>query len=192
MRALGKSPLYLCHTQLMADFIAITHANNYWSSSRSTGFFSLGATVLVFELIGSPLTSHLMKSDTWLPIFIGLSLYVPVLIGAICLPETLGVTQEEAKPTWVQSTSASINDTEQHDSEREQHTRRYSWVRKTGVGLTRRWSLASSIIQDNATVSLLLLTFLCTVLGNEAHEMLLQFARRRFGWSWSQVSTLPR
>lgn len=155
------------------------------SPRRSTGFFSLGATVLIFELIGSPLTSHLMKSDTWLPIFIGLSLYIPILIGALCLPETLGVSQVELKPTWMQSTDASVRDSEQH-------TRRFSWMRNSGKGLTRRWSSASSIIQENTTVSLLLLTFLCTVLGNEAHEMLLQFARRRFGWSWSQVSSLHR
>lgn len=146
----------------------------------------------MFELIGSPLTSHLMKTDTWLPILIGLSLYIPIFIGALCLPETLGVTKEEVKPTWEQSPSAIISDSEEHGSDREQHTRRFSWVRKSGAGLTRRWSSAKSIIGDNATVSLLLLTFLCTVLGNEAHEMLLQFARRRFGWSWSQVSSLRR
>lgn len=158
------------------------------SSRRSTGFFSLGATVLIFELIGSPLTSHLMKSDMWLPILIGLSLYIPIIIGALCLPETLGVSQVESKPNWMQSTDASVSDS----GVREQQTRRFSWVPKSGDALTRKWSSASSVIHENTTVSLLLLTFLCTVLGNEAHEMLLQFARRRFGWSWSQVSPLHR
>lgn len=148
--------------------------------------------MLVFELIGSPLTSYLMSIDTWLPIFVGLSLYIPILIGASCLPETLGVSQTEQKPAWVRPTGPNMSGSERHDLEREQQTRRHSWIRKFGAGLARRWFNASSIIRDNAQVSLLLLTFLITVLGNEAQDMLLQFARRRFGWSWSQVSPFGR
>lgn len=129
-----------------------------------------------------------MRIDTWLPIFVGLSLYIPVLIGALWLPETFGVSQSKQKPKWVRTTGPSIISSGQQHVEREQQTRRLSWIRRTSAGLCRRWSTAKLVIRENATVSLLLLTFLITVLGNESSDLLLQFARRRFGWSWSQVS----
>lgn len=147
--------------------------------------------MLIFELIGSPLIPVLMKIDTWLPIFIGLSLYMPILICALCLPETLGVEQPpELKPTWAHPPGVRMSRSEQAPSEIEHQTGIFSWLRKSSAGCSKGWYTTSLVIQENASVSLLLLTFLLTVLGNEAHDTLLQFARRRFGWSWSEVSPL--
>lgn len=150
--------------------------------------------MLIFELIGSPVVFFLMKINTWLPILTGLSMYIPILLCALCLPETLGVDQPERKPAWLQSTGSNMGGSQQQyglETEQQAH-QQFSWMRKSWVGLLQRWSPASLVIRDNSAVFLLLFTFLTTVLGNAAHETLLQFARRRFGWSWSQVSSLER
>lgn len=138
----------------------------------------------------------LMGIDTWLPIFIGLSLYIPILICASCLPKSLGIDRVCSAPSQLKPTDNAENGKCVHGYKAisidaaEQQPKQWHSSPESGVGLSKRFSAFLLIIRDNSTVSALFVTFLITVFSNSAHENLLQFARNRFGWSWSQVSSL--
>lgn len=129
-----------------------------------------------------------MKIDMWLPIFISLGLYIPILICASCLPSSLGRDHIDL------GLQPAAEATQRGDGYKiiggspEQPPDQRSLLSKCISGLSKRWSASVLVIRDNPAVSILFFTLLVTTLANMAFEVLLQFARKRFGWSWSQVS----
>lgn len=149
----------------------------------------------MFELLGSFIVPVLMDNDIWLPIFLGLGLYIPTLICASCLPKFLGVNHLGPVPSQLPP----CNDTEDggcvHDYETisipsKQPPEQWESPPLCGPKLSKRWSTFLLNLRDDSKLSALFFTFLVTVLSYSAHENLLQFSRNRFGWSWSQVSAL--
>lgn len=141
---------------------------------RSNIFFYMGGSVLAAELASSPLAVALMNIDPWLPIFLGFLLYVPGLLVAYCLPETLNLKATDDVPSDLTTEGTAPGATT-------------VW-REFGNGLRGLRSATVFFIWGNRQVVALLSTILLTTLGRHAQDILLQFARRRYGWSWGQVS----
>lgn len=117
----------------------------------------------------------MLEKDVWLPIYVGMAFYVPVFAIAIGLPESLH------KAACQDVVSESNHDPQEH-------------LQRTGIYSRLSHEIQSFktatlfFVSRNRFVVLLLSTLLTTTLGKHAQDIILQFARRRYGWEWSQVS----
>ena len=129
--------------------------------------------VLAAGFASGPLTVVLMAIGPWLPIALGFVLYLPGLLVAFYLPETLKSGVFEEVPSHEVG----------HESDPATLWEEFS----KGVKSLR--SATAFFIQGNRLVVGLLSTLLLTTLGRHAQDILLQYAHRRYGWSWGQVSS---
>ncbi|KAL3417341.1 MFS transporter [Phlyctema vagabunda] len=142
-------------------------------AERATVFFRIGASVLVGEMIASPLSAILMEIDPWLSIFLGLATMCSCGIVVALMPETLGLRTLE------------VTQDGNEDDEDSLSTRDHL----TGSGLSNLKN-AAHFIWGNTTVMILLFTYLLTTFGRIIQEMLLQYATKRYGWTWSKAAYL--
>ncbi|KAG8427866.1 hypothetical protein J3459_006274 [Metarhizium acridum] len=154
---------------------------------RATTFFTLGAAVLVTELVVSPVASVLMQANLWLPIFLGIILFPVCILLVLCMEETKGpsVFSDQASPGLISADSSTGQDEEVERG----HKHSNIWVRFCH-GLERLKEGTVFFVAGNYRVAFLLSTLLTTTFGKTAQEMMLQFARRRFKWSWSEAGNL--
>ncbi|EFY84113.1 MFS transporter, putative [Metarhizium acridum CQMa 102] len=154
---------------------------------RATTFFTLGAAVLVTELVVSPVASVLMQANLWLPIFLGIILFPVCILLVLCMEETKSpsVFSDQASPGLISADSS----TGQNEEVERGHKHSNIWVRFCH-GLERLKEGTVFFVAGNYRVAFLLSTLLTTTFGKTAQEMMLQFARRRFKWSWSEAGNL--
>ncbi len=138
----------------------------------------MGAALYAAEMLVNPLVARLMATDVWLPIYIGSGMYLFALLLSLGLPETKaakdagdvppdlapddGLDLDGAKTVWAQ-----VKD-----------------------GLDSLRTAAVFFIWGNRNVALLLSTLLTATLGKHAQDIMLQFARKRFGWYWADTNYL--
>lgn len=155
-------------------------------ASRSTVFFYFGAAVLAGDLVFSSLAAFLMQHvSVWAPIQLSLALFVPVVPLCLTLPETL--LKEDPTPTNVAGTeNGAENDTTGPPASRTKTMR--NALSDTAASFTA--STAFLFNGADHQVGLLLTTLLTTTLGRHAQDILLQFTRGRYDWSWAQAGYL--
>lgn len=128
-----------------------------------------------------------MKFNIWLPILIGIGFHILTILFAFCLPETLrldSLTDESA------SNPTTHNGREERDGEEPEVGKKHDFLWTRWSATLHNLQTASVIfIRGHKRVALLLFTILITTLGRMAQELLLQFVRKRFGWSWTKVSS---
>lgn len=152
----------------------------------TTTFFGLGVAWLAAELVAFPLASTLMHKNIWLPVFVGFSLYIPIIAIALCLPETLHM-----KALHDDVVDAAPNaDEEERDGDIQSHNRPWwtRWWRSFTEGIPRFRAATLSIFWGSRQVTLLLLTLVVTSVGTGAQILLPQYANWRFEWDWLKVS----
>lgn len=132
----------------------------------------MGGFALLSHLAFSPLAVSLMNVDLWLPIFLGFCLNFPGLAVVFCLPEG----------SYGKAAGGVPSESERRDpaAPRDTWGELVNWLRELR-------STAKIFFRGHSFVALNLATLLLTSLGNHAHDITLQFARKRFGWSWGQV-----
>lgn len=139
--------------------------------------------------LAPPLISILSEKNIWLPVFVGISLYIPIVAIALYLPETL---DRKALPDVVAPdlADAALDNQEARDIDVQNHDRP-SWIhrwRSFTEGIHSFRVAAISMFWGDRQVTLLLLTVFLTVLGQGATYIQSQYINRRFEWSWSTVS----
>ncbi|OAA64742.1 Major facilitator superfamily domain, general substrate transporter [Niveomyces insectorum RCEF 264] len=161
---------------------------------RSNVFLYVGASVLLGELISSSLASTLMQTNLWLPIFIGAGLLFPVLLMSLALPETRPpVTSDLAADSFSQdnnghaSTAGGASIPNSYGESGQQKKTAWSSVRNS---LKAAGTATVFLFEVNGHVTLLLITLLTSTLGRNAQEVLLQFARKQYDWTWAQAGYL--
>ncbi|KAK1243568.1 hypothetical protein MKX08_001706 [Trichoderma sp. CBMAI-0020] len=158
------------------------------NAHRTTTFFGIGVSWLAAELFVFPLATTLMHTSIWLPIFVGISLYIPTIAIALFLPETLHMKAllDDVAPDLAE---AALANQEERDGDEGNHNRPWwtRWRRSLTEGFPRFREAIVSVFWGNRQVTLLLLTLLVTSVGKGAEIMLLQFVNWRFGWDWLKV-----
>ena len=157
-------------------------------STRSTAFMAMGAATLASELLISPLASSLMRYDPWLPILIGVGLYAISNVLALALPETLN---RRAPPGCLPPDLVTGPEDAREQNGQSHPQQKHPLRSRLFESVERLRAATGFFIWGNRTVALLLLTLLTTDFGKMAVELLLQFARKRFGWPWSKVGGYP-
>lgn len=126
----------------------------------------------------SSMAAWLMQIDPWLPIWIGFSGSCCCLFIPLFLPET------QPKPQSQSPTDPGGDDGLSDTSI--EAAKKTAWT-QTKEGVSEFKTAVAFFVQGNKHILMLLLTFLTTTLGKHSHDILLQFARKKYGWTWSQV-----
>jgi hypothetical protein len=138
------------------------------------------------------LGTKLSHKSAWLPILIGISLYIPTIAIALYLPETLHLRAllDDVAPELAE---AALANQEEQDEDNENHSRPWwtRWRRSFTEGIPRLREATVSVFWSNRQVALLLLTVLVTSAGKAAEILLFQFVNWRFGWDFYKVNCFP-
>lgn len=147
---------------------------------RSTVFFYRFCTDLVADLIVPPITSILMRKNTWIPLLLAVAFQGLSVIVALGLPETLPVVDPKRFGEDADGISSESTSSEQAEIPSKSDGRWGSW-------LTRNKDSFDFVIKDRA-LSALVFTFLISKVGRQAANMLFQYVSKRYGWTLAQVS----
>ncbi|KIH95168.1 hypothetical protein SPBR_03481 [Sporothrix brasiliensis 5110] len=162
-------------------------------ASRSTVFFYFGAAVFAVELVFSSLAAFLMQRvSVWAPIQLSLALFVPVVPLCLTLPETLrkeGPTSTDVAGTDNGAENGTANGAE---NDAAGPASRPKTIRNALSDTAASVAASTAFLFNGADhqVGLLLATLLTTTLGRHAQDILLQFTRGRYDWSWAQAGYL--
>ena len=144
---------------VLADVLAI--------SERATVFLQLSAAFLTSQMIAGPLGGILMIRDPWVPLLVSLGCFFLAGLAICVLPETLhthdsknGNLEEAAGPSTV----------------------------KLGQKIRAGVGDLSEFILGNPSLCFLMFSLTFVILGRYVGEILLQYAPKRYGWSWSDAS----
>lgn len=119
-----------------------------------------------------------MAWSPWLPILVGLGCISLALGVTLALPETLDVRASGIVPS-----DLSNNEDETNLEGSDIH-----WYRKARASLTSLGTAATHFVWGNKRVALLLSTFALITVGRYVSEILMQYATKRYNWTWARVS----
>ncbi|RDW89025.1 hypothetical protein BP6252_01057 [Coleophoma cylindrospora] len=147
-------------------------------SQRATTFFIIGAASLSGDLVAAPISSILMERNVWIPIVLGILIMVVGWFGILFLPETLHFRTGGKIPEDLETPSTTKDNTEHTILDR---------IKTTASQMV---AAVSGYIWGDTKVALLMLTLLLTSLGRYAGELKLQYATKKFHWTWAQAGYL--
>lgn len=147
-------------------------------SQRSTTFFWVGGCALGTLGVGQPLSALLMERSPWVPMWLGLGLWLLAVIVACILPETLHM-REKALPPRLRHGSPDSLSLKDDDAQ--------GIFQRTKLA-ARRFGRAASFLVEDMRVFILLCCFMIGMLTQESNNVLLQYVSKRYDWSLSQAT----
>ena len=164
-------------------------------ASRATVFFQIAAAFLVSGMIAAPIAGAIMIYSDWLALNISLSLMLLCLPVCFAFPETLqlhapGLERARQERADRQADGQSADSGEDRGGGDFTQDSKHSALRIL-------WSKARDSVADvgdfvlnNKSLALLMLSAMFVILGKFVTEMLMQYATKRYGWSWSKATLL--
>lgn len=151
---------------------------------RTPVLFRFYSVFLVAELVANPLGGFLVSKGAWLTLFIGNAFMVLVIASVYILPETLSVRRwHDKKAGKVPSPRLASLDVDDNDDELLKKSNMRATLDDARAQLVEVWEF----LIGNRRIVVLMLPLIFVTLGKYVQEMLLQYATKRFGWSWSKV-----
>ncbi|KAK4227516.1 major facilitator superfamily domain-containing protein [Podospora fimiseda] len=144
---------------IIADVVPVTE--------RATIFLQLAACFLTSQMIAGPLGGLMMKRDPWDPLIGSLVFFALSGLVLLALPETVVLHDRK---------------TDIHEPEEEPNVGKVWGKVCHGVGDL------SEFILGNKNLVFLMLSLTFIILGRFVGEVLLQYATKRYSWSWSDAS----
>lgn len=149
---------------------------------RTTVLFRFFSVFLVAELVGNPLGGFLLSRGPWVSLITGNVFIVLVLMSLYILPETLVVRRwHDAKAG--KTPSPRLAPLDGSDDERLKKSSISAALDDARDQLVEVWEF----LIGNKRIVVLMLPLIFMTLGKYIQEMLLQYATKRYGWSWSKV-----
>ncbi|KUI63980.1 hypothetical protein VM1G_10759 [Cytospora mali] len=171
--AVGVSMLYT----MLADVVHV--------EELASVLFRFFATFMVGALIANPLGGFLLSKSPWVALITG-NIFMAVNMAALyLLPETLIVRQwHDAKAGKTASQSPPLSQQESGDEDGPKKGRL-----RVAIDSAREQLLqVQEFIVSNRSVFVLMMPLIFQSLGKYIEELLLQYATKRYGWSWSKAS----
>lgn len=134
-------------------------------------FFQLTAVFLGAQMISEPLGGAMLLWDPWIPLLVSLFFLVLATLLVLVFPETVHL--HDGKRSW-----------EEADHTGDNVPRLAKLAQTAREGLLDMWAF----VLGNRSVVFLLLSFIFSILGRYAGEILRQYSTDRYGWSWSKAS----
>jgi hypothetical protein len=136
-------------------------------------------------LVGAQLGGVLTDKGPWLSILVGFGIVVLGSLGVFALPETMHL---KAATTGVVG-DGEPSPAESVDVLSESNEMTNKSVISEGIALMKsRMREAVTFLYGNTHLMMLLLALVFSVVGKYVQNLLLQYARKRYGISWGQVS----
>jgi hypothetical protein len=148
------------------------------AEERATVFLQLTGAYMVAEIFAGPLAAFLMAVSAWLTLVIVLGLLVVTNLIILVLPETNEVHSQHRRQS---EDLLGLQDSGAKDDS----NLRKLWVQARD-SLREVWDF----ILSNKRVGFLMMSIVFVVLGRFVQELLLQYATKRYGWSWSKAAFL--
>ncbi|KAF2464293.1 MFS transporter-like protein [Lindgomyces ingoldianus] len=160
---------------IVATAIGVTMVSDIVPPEKRTSIFLyLTAAVLVAELVAPLLAAELMKRGDWFPLLLALAIQQVGISIAAFFPETLHL-RDSPEPA---DDDGSI--------ETEPPTT-YNPSFKAQLGHFRD---AMNFLKRDATLALVIFTFLASRLGRQALVLLLRYASKRYNWTIQKAAYL--
>lgn len=158
-------------------------------AERANCYFRLTAVFLVAELISNPMGGALLLwGGHWTPLVFG---FVGVVLSGLVLllmPETLNF---DTKAGVVAERSPVVEDDNTTPETENTPKRTIASAWQQFLHLVRTDARATSLfILRNRPLMFLMIPFIFSVVGRFVQNLLLQYATKRYGWSWSQAAFL--
>ncbi|KAJ0103929.1 tp synthase f0 [Diaporthe amygdali] len=167
----GLSMLYT----MLADVLHV--------EEMTTVLFRFFSVFLVAELVGNPLGGFLLSRGPWVSLITGNVFIVLVLMSLYILPETLVVRRwHDAKAG--KTPSPRLAPLDGSDDERLKKSSISAALDDARDQLVEVWEF----LIGNKRIVVLMLPLIFMTLGKYIQEMLLQYATKRYGWSWSKAT----
>lgn len=144
--------------------------------SRASVFFQFNAAFLMADIIASPLSGLIMTRSDWLAMEACTVMLVISLLGTLAMPETMKEPLQAAEGDDTASPSA--GDKPASALVNALHTLK--------VQLAEVWTF----VLGNKRIMLLIMPLCFFVVGGSLVELLLQYATKRYNWSWSRAAYL--
>lgn len=152
---------------------------------RATSFFYFSAAVLTAEIVATPISGLTMTGNPWIPFLASSGVeFVAVVVAILFAPETLHSFRN--KP--VERPRSSTNNSNETTS-----TKEIPFARTVVAKIWDTLKLlkeSTYFLSSNLNVSLLLLVFFVATLSRQAIVLLLQYATKKYRWSYSKVRHL--
>lgn len=146
---------------------------------RATSFFYFSAVVLTAEIVATPISGLTMTENPWLPFLLSSGVeFLAVIVALLFAPETLPSTKAPLSSINVENEGTPSNKEEM------------SFVRTIVARISNSFALikeSTHFLSTNLNVSLLLLVFFVATLSRQAMALLLQYATKKYHWSYSKV-----
>ncbi|KAK0730321.1 major facilitator superfamily domain-containing protein [Lasiosphaeris hirsuta] len=163
-------------------------------ADRATAFFRIMTVFLISQMVAAPLAGLLMIRSDWIPLTLSLGATALCTPAGLALPETLHLHASRGRGRRREGTSVTqTGDGSDADDEEEDDDTRLSKLsstrrlwHKAREGLAEMWAF----VVGNKSISFLMLSLIFVVLGKLVQDMLLQYATKRYGWSYSKASFL--
>ncbi|KAJ9151387.1 MFS multidrug transporter [Pleurostoma richardsiae] len=150
---------------------------------RLTAFLWIQAARLISDLVAAPLGAALMSINAWYPMWTASgTMVVGIILTVLLIPETFIPESAEQKPNEVGERSRLLTPDEEEDYEpvlSHQHREPVGRVSEGILWMTHSIGVVSIIF-----------TFFLILLGRQTTEFLLQYASKRFHWSYARASFL--
>ncbi|KAK4135842.1 MFS general substrate transporter [Trichocladium antarcticum] len=139
---------------------------------RATVFFQMAATFLGSQMIAGPLGGAMLAWGPWPPLLFALAIMVICNLIILAFPETVHVHDR--------------NKTQRDPDADEDGTPPglAKLAQKAGAGLAE----VRDFVFGNQSLAFLMLSVVFVILGRYVGEVLLQYATKRYHWSWSYAS----
>lgn len=165
-------------------------------AERATVFFQVAAAYLVSATVAAPLAGVIMTVSDWITLIISLVMLVLGLLVGMIMPETVSLHgQRERTPRRRTRVSEEADDGNDGDDEADDNSDESQTTKRSFTQILM--DKAREVLSDvkdfglgNKRLAFLLLPIMFVVLGKFVQEMLLQYATKRYGWSWSRATLL--
>jgi hypothetical protein len=148
---------------------------------RATSFFYFSAVVLTAEIVATPISGLTMTGNPWIPFLASSGVeFLAVVVALLFAPETLHFKSE----------TLHSNDSNENSS-----TKDTPFVETVLAKISDSLQLikeSTYFLASSLNVSLLLLVFFVATLSRQAMVLLLQYATKKYHWSYGKVNiSLP-
>lgn len=151
----------------------------YLFALRATALFRLTSTVIVSEVLATPVSAYLMASDPWLPFMLGLGVSTLGSLAAFLMPETLNDAKSKIDLTTVTSedeTQSSLNGK--------------TSVKQYIKGRFQDLQDSARLIIGSPAIAICLFALFVTSISKQSTSLLLLYTSKRFNWSIADVSDI--
>ncbi|KAK1758674.1 major facilitator superfamily domain-containing protein [Echria macrotheca] len=179
----GQMVMAMLYT-LLADVVPATE--------RATVFFQIGAAYLVSATVAGPLAGALMTISDWLTLVVCLLILALGIPLALAFPETVSLHGPRKDAGNQARPSAAADDGNDGDDEDEDNepASKLSPLQNIVAKAREGFSDVRDFVLGNKSLAFLMASSIFVVFAKSVQEMLLQYATKRYGWTWSQATIL--